>query len=270
MKTLFSFSLLILLSAPTFIQAANGQEVNPIETKDTPAQLENFIEEFQPEKSHNKLRDPYRNAIPSKTWRAYDPINKDWYKKSIVGKTYKSSNPFANYHYWRHITVYNVFSDTEQLSYLPWYEEQCFESSYRMASWQETRSFKVSLSSTVGAEGLGLKASVSMSIESGVSFSTTRNIMATKGVQARHYPYKYAEEWEGVTYIQTYNKTTKKYGYLAKSATEQIFGGYPYEFYLDNQNMGFQIKREIIKKCDEYQEGSDNTLEMDMYGKFFD
>ncbi|MGK0367944.1 MAG: hypothetical protein ACI9QD_001084 [Thermoproteota archaeon] len=253
--------LLSLLNTST----TYAQEI--IEMKNTPAGLIHQISDMQPVESLNldKERNPHKKAIPSKTWRSYDPIEKNWYSDTIVGKTYKSSNPFASYDYWRYITVYDKEGASEQLAYLPWYEEACWEESFRMAAWQETKTFKVSLTTQVGAEGLGLSASVEMSIEQGVSFSTTRNVMATKGIAARHYPFKYAEEWEGVTWIQTYNKSTKTYGYLKKSMFEDTFGGYPYDFYLDNQNMGFQIKRDVTKKCDGYSQSSDNTLEMGMY-----
>ena len=153
--------------------------------------------------------------------------------------------------HWRYVTVYDVKTEGERLAYLPYFEEDCHDNSQFMAQWGETRSFKVTLKTEVGASiavgDIGLSSSVSMSIEEGVSFSTSRRVRAVEGIQARHYPYKQSDSWTGVTYIQTYNANKGTYGYLAKSHYDDWFGGYPYSFELDNQNVGFKVKREVIK-----------------------
>ncbi len=199
---------------------------------------------------------------------AYDPINKDHYQKVIVGKTFKASW-YDSYTHWRYVTVYNVKTKAQRISYLPYFEEDCHDNSQFMAQWGETRSFKVTLKSEVGASvgvgDIGLSSSISMSIEQGVSFSTSRRVRAVEGIQARHYPYMQSDTWEGVTYVQTYNSKKKTYGYLMKSVYNNVFGGYPYEFYLDNQNVGFKVKREIIKKCSNYDPGRDPVKESEIY-----
>lgn len=195
--------------------------------------------------------------------RAYDPINKISYEKVLLGKINKSTGLFSDYDYWRHVTVYDVFQEEERIAYLPYFEEACFDDSFFMAQWGESRSIKVTLKSDIGVSGLGLSASVGMSIEEGTTFSTARRIKATLNIKANHYPYKLSDTHEGVTYIQTYNKKTKKYGYLRPSYIDRWTNMYPHEFYLDNQNVGFKSKREIVEYCPGYQAAEDRGVDKD-------
>jgi len=189
--------------------------------------------------------------FPSKKVRAYDPVNQEHYQGVIVGETNKAGI-LDSYDYWRYVTVYNIVQESERVAYLPYFEESCHDSSFFMAQLGESRSLKVSLSSTIGAEALGLNASVTMSIEAGVTISTSRRVQATLGLHARHYPYKLTENWSGVTYIQLYTKEGNKYGYLRKLGGFDRLKDYPHEFELDNQNVGFAVKREVFKKCENY------------------
>ena len=113
------------------------------------------------------------------------------------------------------------------------------------------------MGSSFSYAGIGVSNSVSMSIEAGITFSTSRRVRAVEGIQARHIPYMQSDTWKGVTYIQTYNKESGKYGYLLPSYYDQWFGSYPYKFSLDNQNIGFKAIREIIKTCDSYDPNKD-------------
>lgn len=175
--------------------------------------------------------------------RAYDPINRKRYQKTILGPVKTNRNIFKrDYTHYRYVTVYNISKKMERLAYLPFFHEDCFDDNYRMASWEESKTFSVRLDSSIGVKGLGLSASVGASITSGVSFSTRRSIQATKGIEARHYPYKVSESYNGVTYIQTYNSKTRGYGYLKGNQ-------YPMRFGLNNQNLGLRVKREIIRTC---------------------
>ena len=208
--------------------------------------------------------------FPSKRVRAYDPVNKRRYQKAIAGETFKASM-FRGYDYWRYVTVYNVETSAERVSYLPYFEESCHDSSFFMAQWGETRTFKVSLTSSVGAkvgvDGLGFESSVSMSIENGVAFSAQRRVQAVKGIEARHYPYKMSDTWKGVTYIQTYDEDSKTYGYLQPSYYDEWFGEYPAKFELDNQNVGFKVKREVIRTCAGYEADEDPVDADELYLK---
>jgi hypothetical protein len=256
--------LFFLLTLAIFVLTLNNDAFASIELRDVPQ-----ADEFE--------NIPYENAIsntksaagfPSKKARAYDPINKKWYDKAIAGKTFKA-NMFRSYDYWRYVTVYNVETSAERVSYLPYFEESCHDSSFFMAQWGETRNFKVSMTSSVGAkvgvDGLGLDASVSISIEQGVAFSASRRVQAVKGIAARHYPYKLSDTWTGVTYIQTYDKDSGTYGYLLPSYYDEWFGEYPYAFKLDNQNVGFKVKREIIKTCEGYSPSDDPISADELY-----
>lgn len=198
--------------------------------------------------------------------RAYDPINKVSYEKAMAGPIFVDTNLFSNFHYWRYVTVYDVHPMSERVAYLPYFEEECHDNSFFMAEWGESRSFKVTLKSDLGFSKLGLSASVGMSIEEGTTFSTSRRIKATEGIRARHYPVKLSDTYQGITYIQTYNKKTKKYGYLVPNMLERAFDTYPYDFVLDNQNIGFKAEREILEKCSNYNpendEGSKNEAQL--------
>jgi hypothetical protein len=245
-------TVLLIALAPVFGESAELRDVPQFITEST-ENVEFTIEEME------------KAGFPNEDARAWDPINKEWYEEAMVGKMYRSTSPFTSYHYWRYVTVYNVKERTERVAYLPYFEESCHDSSAFMAQWGERRNFEVSFSSSLGAEALGFSASVSMTIKEGVTFEATRRVMATAGLEARHYPYMAYEEWDGVTYIQTYNKKTKKMGYLAPSIMDGLTGAYPRPFFIDKQNMGFKVKREITKKCKGYNPKDDETEDLELY-----
>ncbi len=205
------------------------------------------------------------DGFPSDKVFPYDPINHKKYQHVMVGPSFKSRNPLGDYDYWRYVTVYNGQTQTERVAYLPYFEEDCHDFSIFMAQWDETRHFKVTISTSVGAEKLGLSTSVSMSLEAGVSFTATRRIQAVRGVQAKHYPYKVSEKWIGVTFIQTYSVEQGGYGYLLPSRWESMRDSYPYEFHLDNQNVGFKVSREVSKYCENYDPDKDPTRTSTIY-----
>jgi len=258
---------LIVLSTLLFSTLTMGAEfgINEFtQIKDVPN-----AQNFQNIRYDNQLDSSFnKGKFPSKNVRAYDPVNKRHYQKAVAGKAFKASI-LRDYDYWRYVTVYNIETDAERVSYLPYFEEGCHDSSFFMAQWGETRTFKVSMTSSVGAkvgvEGIGLDASVSISIEQGVAFSASRRVQAVKGIKARHYPYKLSDTWSGVTYIQTYNKDTKTYGYLLPSYYDEWFGEYPYDFELDNQNVGFKVKRDVLKTCAGYDASADPITADEMY-----
>jgi hypothetical protein len=205
------------------------------------------------------LRDNGRTGMSrSDRVNPFDPINRRMYQKVIVGATQRYFNPLANYTHWRYITLYNVTQREERVAYLPYFEEGCHDDSFFMAEWGESRTIEVSLSSKVGAEALGLSASVAMSITQGSTFSTSRRINATEGIEAKHYPYKLSDTHTGVTYMQTYNSRTNTYGWLTPNIMRPS-AVYPYPFTLNNQNIGFKVKRVITSRCPGYVSGSNSN-----------
>ena len=186
----------------------------------------------------------------------YDPVNHRQYEEVMVGKTFSDPNPLNNYSHWRYVTVYNINHSTERVAYLPYFEESCHDDSFFMAQWGESRTLQVTLSSEVKAESLGVSASVSMSITQGLTFSTSRRVKATAGIEAKHYPMKLSDTHSGVTYIQTYNSRTKTYGWLVQNLFRPS-SVYPYRFRLNNQNIGFKVRREITKRCPGYDSETD-------------
>ncbi len=205
--------------------------------------------------------DPYKDVFPKGYEQAYDPINKKKYQKAVIGRVFKSVNPFNGYDYYRYKTVYNKKELLERMTNLPYHYEACHEDNYEIANWEEARTITVSVEAGVSFEYLGFGASVKSSIEYGVTLKTSRSIKATLGIEAKHYPYQASEELSGVTYIQTYSKGGEVQ-YLLPDWSDA--GLYPYNFFLDNQNVGFIVKREIMKKCPEY----DNVIKTSEANRF--
>lgn len=256
MKNLLILSVL-LFSATT--QAFTVDENLPIESHNMDG-LEH-VEVLE----HELFESSMQKDFPSKRVRAYDPINKEYYQKALVGPTRRATGLLKNYDYWRYVTVYNVEAVSERISYLPYFYEDCHDNSFFMAQWDESRSIRVTFKSEFGFSELGLSASVGMSLEQGVTFSASRRVRAVEGIQAKHFPYKLSETWRGVTYIQTYNKDTRSYGYLKPSRIESWTNSYPHEFILDNQNVGFRVVREIEKTCAGYDAANDPVNESSLY-----
>ncbi len=260
------FLMIVSLSVLSFSSMASSDFGDLENAKEfgVPTSAENLINIENTQENLYPLGKGDFNYIP----RAYDPINKTKYQKVMVGKTFKASY-FSSYTHWRYVTVYNVKTEAERIAYLPYFEEECFDNSVFMAQWGESRSISVTLKSEIGASvgvgDIGLSASVGMSIQQGMSFSTQRRVRAVEGIRARHYPMKLSDNYVGVTYIQTYNENKETYGYLTKSLYEDMFGGYPYAFELDNQNVGFKVKREILEYCQEYDSTEDPVRDSVLY-----
>lgn len=265
-----------LLLCSLLFGAAHGRSLNIFgdlkhaKPKDVP-ELESYEEHKLPwfvygedNGSHTNKRNFLHSGFPEGKLRAYDPVGNKNYDHVIVGETYEASW-LSGYDYWRYVTVYNVQKEVERIAYLPYFEEDCHDSSWGMAQWGESRSLKVSLNSNLGIDALGLNASIGMSIESGVTFSTARRVQAVEGVVARHYPYKISDRWVGVTYIQTYTKEGNKLGYLVKPGGLSNFEEYPFSFELDNQNVGFKVKREVLNLCKNYDPSKDEVIDSVLY-----
>lgn len=257
---MFALSFLILCSSSVFATPLEWQVSEEQPEIDHPFQNYQIVNvnEFEMyEVSQNK-------GFPEKKVRAFDPINKKHYQKVLVGPTQKAGF-FKSYDFWRYVTVYNVEPESERISYLPYFFEDCHDNSFFMAQWDESRTIKVTFKSDIGFSKLGLSASVGMSLEQGVTFSSSRRVRAVEGIQAKHYPVKLSETHRGVTYIQTYTKSKRQFGYILPSRWEQLDNSYPHEFVLDNQNVGFRVVREIEKECPGYDADKDPVNESALY-----
>ena len=184
-----------------------------------------------------------------------DPFTGKRYKNVMLGAVNKTKRFFnKDYTHWRYITLFNIEKKDERVGFLPFFHEDCHDDSFFMAEWGESRTLTVKLESQVGAEQLGISASVGMSISQGTTFSTTRRIKAVKGIEAKHYPYSYTETHTGTTYVMVYDQNSGDYDILRPRGFRKfslaIKGGYPYPYKLDNQNIGFHVKREILQNCE--------------------
>lgn len=207
-----------------------------------------------------------KSKIMTSNVKAFDPFNNVSYTHVLLGEVYKNKNPFKRkYTHYRHVTVYDIEKETERVAYLPTHDEDCHDNSPFMAEWSESKTLTVSLDSKVGAEGLGLSASVGMSISQGVTYSTSRRIKGVQNVVATHTPMKISETYRGVTYIMGYNSKTKKH--FALKAPNR-FQSYPYDFQLTNQNLGFRVERKVHEYCEGYRK-NDSTKNADPFSPKF-
>tara|TARA_Y100000768_G_C23990087_1_gene691837 strand:- start:6494 stop:7348 length:855 start_codon:yes stop_codon:yes gene_type:complete len=257
MKTL---SLVILLgsslSAFGFHDSSSEIEVvdHGLEDVENIQVIEQELFDFTSEKSF-----PSNRSV-----RAYDPVNRVSYENVIVGPS-KRAGFLKDYDFWRYVTVYNKETVKERISYLPYFYEECHDDSWRLGGWDESRTVSVTMSSEIGIKDLGLSMSVGVSVTEGITFSFSRAAKGTAGIEAKHFPYKISETWTGVTYIQTYKRSTNTFGYLRPSIMDGWTNGYPYDFELDNQNVGFRAEREVIRTCEGYDPSKDGTVDSDLY-----
>lgn len=202
-----------------------------------------------------------------------DPFSGKAYSNVMLGKVFQTKRLFnRKYTHYRYITLFNIKKTKERIAFLPSYDEACHDDSFFMAEWGESRTITVTLESQVKAEQLGVSASVGMSLSQGTTFSTARRIKAVKGVEAIHYPYSYKETHVGVTYVMSFNKKTKEYDALSLRGLNGILTKeYPYPYKLDNQNIGFRVKREIISECedDSFSSGTPGEASRDDDGRGF-
>jgi hypothetical protein len=179
-----------------------------------------------------------------------DPISGVQYSAVLYGNVESSYNPFSDYSLWRYVTVYRSEFLRESISDLPAIHQSCFDSGkYPIGNWQISRSISVELRSSLRAGEIGLGAEVSASISQGRTFSLQRSLIVPEGVEADFYPLLRQESWVGTTFIQTYEPSTGKLGYIPPGFWDQIWADYPYHFELKNVSTVFEVERKNARKC---------------------
>lgn len=193
-----------------------------------------------------------------------DPFNGESYQNILVGDDQKlkwNEYSFGTITHYRYITLYNSKRNPEfRLTNFPAIQEECHDESWSFGEWSSEYNYSVTLTTGAGikSEQLGLEASVSYAITHGAAFRTTRRLQGSRGHRAIHVPYGSTEDWQGVTYIQTYNSNTGEVGYL-RSSLGDIIGNflgansYPWRFYLNNQNFIFKVKKTEEETCSGYE-----------------
>ncbi len=139
------------------------------------------------------------------------------------------------------------------------HQQECEDEGW-FGEWSNEHTYSMTLTSggKIGSEKLGLSFEVSQAVTQGVNTRTTRRIQVSKGLRALHTPFGSSEDWEGKTYIQYYNKKNGDYGHLLSSISDHVqnflgFNGYPWYFYLNNQEFIFKVRRTNVEVCHGYE-----------------
>lgn len=157
------------------------------------------------------------------------------YSKTLNGPTYRSTNPFDGYDYWRYVTFYNTRRVERQFTQFPRVYEECQDQS-RFTTYTQSIRVYVQVEAKIGTHLLG----VAMKAGAEKSVSVSRNLNGVLGEEAIHTPYITSETWNGVTYIQTYNARTKR------TTLKRI----PVPgFKVSNIDPLIRVKRQNIKGC---------------------
>ncbi len=179
-----------------------------------------------------------------------DPISGAQFEKVLYGPVTRTLNPLSNYSLWRHVTVYSVKTRREGISDLPSLHQSCFDGGkYPIGNWQISRTLSVELRSSLRCGDLGLGAEVSASVSEGRTFSMQRALIVPEGIEADYVPQFRQEDWEGVTFIQTFEPSSGGLGFIPKNILDDVFGWYPFPFQLKNAATIFEVSRQNAKSC---------------------
>jgi hypothetical protein len=179
-----------------------------------------------------------------------DPISGVQYERVLYGPVRKSQNPLSNYELWRHVTVYSVKIRREGINDLPALHQSCFDGGkYPIGNWQISRTLTVELRSSLRCGDLGLGAEVSASVSEGRTFSMQRALIVPEGIEADYVPVLRQEDWEGVTFVQTYHPATGDLGFIPPNLLDTTFGWYPFPFELRNAATIFEVSRQNARSC---------------------
>lgn len=189
-------------------------------------------------------------VMPESRNRFRDPVSGVTYSAVLYGPVNRSWNPFANYSLWRNVTVYRVVSHREEIADLPAIHQSCFDGgTYPMGNWQISRSISVELRSSLKCSELGLGGEISSSIAEGRTFSMQKALIAPRGIEADYTPVLRKDSWVGVTFIQTYEPSTRQLGYISPAFWESALASYPYDFELKNVATVFEVLRKNVRTC---------------------
>ncbi len=197
------------------------------------------------------------NPFPTTAIPAIDPITKEKKDRVLIGPAFRVRGHGSGFDYYRYVSFYDVFKRRERIYELPEHQEECHDNSAIFASYNYNFTYSASVTASASLEGLGLSATITASR----AFSTGRQLLGIGGIEAVHTPYFVKQDWEGRTFIQTYNSKTRKTAFL----TEQREGSswfvqtflpilaeteYPMEFEIKDADWSFQVQRTILRHCD--------------------
>ena len=195
-----------------------------------------------------------------------DPMTGDRYSGVLYGPVMKSRNPFANYTYWRNVTLYRVSVTREEIADLPSMHQSCFDGGhYPIGNWQVSRSISVDLRSSLKCGDLGLGAEVSLSVSQGRTFSIQRALIVPAVIEADYVPVFRHDSWDGITFIQTYEPLRRQLGFIPPTVWDLSFGSYPYSFALKNVATVFEVERRNARKCATGKKEKSKQLIPDVY-----
>ncbi len=185
-----------------------------------------------------------------------DPIDGKKYQQTLVGPAFKVRARGAKFDYFRYVTMYNVTTRKERIYDLPVQRQECHDQSDYFATYSYSYSVSSEVSCGIDIEFVGLNASISTT----KTYTMNRNLRATEWVIADHTPFFVKHNWDGFTFIQTFDSKTGKVDYLrtpqkATSLLHDIFfpltarSAYPMEFSVKNVDWSFLVERTVLSRC---------------------
>ncbi len=206
-----------------------------------PLELANEISSF----------DPFVGNVPSKV----DPIYHQSYDSVLLGPSLKAPSGLS-FDYYRYVTYYNITERTERIHELPIHRQECGDQAEIFATYTYSYTFSSQINASVTIEGLGLSSTMTAA----KTISTTRNLSAEGHVIAEHTPYFIKQDWSGLTFMQTYQKKSKRIKFITQVRDEsspwiQFFlpafshSAYPMNFEVKNADWIFDVEKRVLQKC---------------------
>ncbi len=266
---LFAAGSIVPLSHASPNQTQPAQSPAPTQTLNYPAAawsglVEGFDEEshrqylaqkqvYREELTHLSAVTPFTDAsIPP-----IDPISRKKVGHVLVGPTFQVRARGVDFEYYRYVTFYDVTERKERIYDLPSHREECHESNPLFASYNFTYTYSASTQISASHEGLGLSTSFTQTR----AFTTGRQLLASGGLMAEHTPHFIKQDWNGRTFIQTYDAHTGKVAFLVKERKGSPWWmpylfpllaqkSYPMPFKVKDADWMFVVERTIISHCD--------------------
>ncbi|MBC7386997.1 MAG: hypothetical protein H7301_12660 [Cryobacterium sp.] len=206
-------------------------------------------------------KNPFGTATPA----AIDPITKKKYSDVIVGPafdvryyspTFETRTDGGDFDYYRYVTFYDVERRSERFFPLPIQRQDCFDVSPLFAGYNWSDTYTCSITAGVTVEGIGLSSTFTAAKTVGNSHNPTPQY----GIVADYIPMMEKQDWEGSTFIQTYNSKTHKTRFITREQKSSAWwvgmffptlehGEYPMPFAVQDADWTFWVDVKVLKRC---------------------
>jgi hypothetical protein len=198
------------------------------------------------------------NPFENQRLSTVDPLTQQKFHKILTGPAYYTRFRMG-YDYYRYVTFYNVSIKPERAVEFTIISQSCHDTFERLATMQKSQTYRTEVKAGISWEGLGLESTMALEERAGMDF----NIAAYPGgYEADHVIYYDNVNWNGFTYIQTYNSDTQKFGWIPKQEREpslSVFSilfpnlaqhPYPIPFQVKKADRKIRDQIENLRKCD--------------------